>query len=84
MNLVRNVKSRGLSVFSLINIINLPFLTELVCELRDSDVLTFTILLVNDLNDLAILNIFEVVLRVLEFLEPCSISFEDLQVVCVS
>jgi hypothetical protein len=72
--LVWNVKSSGLSVFSLVNIVNLPFLTELVCELSDSNVLAFTILLVEDLNDFTVLNIFEVVLRVLESLEPSSIG----------
>jgi len=84
VDLVWGVESSSLFVFSFINIFNLPFLTELIDQFADSYVLALSILLVGDLDDSAIFFILEVVLRVLEFLEPSSISGPDLQVSSVT
>jgi hypothetical protein len=84
VDLVRYVQTRSFSVFSFVNVVNLPFLTQLISELGNSYVLTLTVLLVDDFNDSAIFNILEVVLRELESLEPTSIGGPELQVVCVS
>jgi len=74
MDLVWSVESCGLSVLSLVDIVNCPFLAQLICELTDTNILAFFVLVVDDLNDSAITNILEVVLGELELLEPTSIG----------
>jgi hypothetical protein len=80
MNLVRHIETSCLSVLSLVNVVDGPFLTKLVGKLANTNILTFRILVVHNLDDSAILDILQVVLRVLEFLEPSSVGRPDLQV----
>jgi hypothetical protein len=78
MNLIWNIESSGLSVLSLINIINGPLLAQLLLELAYSNILAFTIFVVDDFNHSTISCIGEVVLFVLELLEPSSIGTPNL------
>jgi hypothetical protein len=57
MDLVWNIESSSLSVFSLVNIVDVPLLAQLVCELSDSNILALTVLPVENLDDSAILDI---------------------------
>lgn len=84
MDLVWHIKTCSLSVLGLVNVVNLPFLAELISQLSNTYVLAFTILLVQDLNHSVVFHIFEVVLRELELLEPSSVRVPDLQVICVT
>jgi len=84
MDLIWSVKSSHLAVLSSVNIGDCPFLTELVSELGNSDVLSFSILTVEDLNDSVVFGVLQIVLGVLELLEPSSIGGPELQVVGVA
>ena len=84
IDLVWDIEASSLSVFGLVDIVNGPFLTELVCELSNSNVLSLRVLASSDLDDSAILNILEVVLRELELLEPSSVGVPELQVSCLT
>jgi len=75
MNLIWCVETSGLGVFSFVDVGDGPFLAELISELTDSNIGTFFIFTVDDLNDSAgILSVLEVILRIFELLEPFAIG----------
>jgi hypothetical protein len=74
MDLEGSVEACSLSVLRLINVVNLPFLTQLVCQSVDRNESTFLISVVGDLKYFTVLDVPEVVLGVLELLVPLSVG----------
>lgn len=82
MNLVWCIHALSLQVLGSINIDDCPFLVDSVGLLGDSACLAFSVLRSFDLEDSFIFDVHQVVLIVLELLEPSSVSGPDLHVAC--
>jgi len=68
----------------MVNIDKSPFLLDGVCLLADGDSTTLNISTLEHFKDSAVLNVDEVVLFILELLEPASIGVPELNVIASS
>jgi hypothetical protein len=84
VNLVWIVETCCLGILSLINILDGPFLPDLVVFSLDDNMLTFLIITTLDGKDSVVLHIDEVVLCVVELLPPLTVCVPDLHVSSLS